>query len=139
MKLYEGKNVALDYDENVPCIHVIVEGFVSGQVFRDLADKGLEFWKEKRKNHSNLLWLADSRKLGVLAKEETDWLANDWNVRAAKAGLDTIAFIVPESVFGEMTVKNYTSNFKDGNISSNFFDSVVKAKEWFKNKIEQPV
>ncbi|MFA0961708.1 hypothetical protein AB9P05_07865 [Roseivirga sp. BDSF3-8] len=135
MKIYSDKNINVYYDAETPCIHLSVEGFVKSEAFRKMADEALNQWEVKRKNHDNLLWLADSRGLGALSKEDLDWLDNNWNPRAAAKGMDTMAFIVPKSAFGEMTVKSYTTAIESGNtnaeIHTQMFDSVESAKKWF--------
>lgn len=138
MKIYSDKNISVYFDAETPCIHLSVEGFIKSDAFRKMANEGLKHWEEKAKTHGKLLWLADSRGLGALAKEDLEWLDSDWNVRAASKGLETMAFIVPSSAFGEMTVKSYTTAIKSGNSSSEIltqmFQSVEDAKEWYKER-----
>lgn len=136
MKIYSDKNISVYFDAETPCIHLSVEGFVRSEAFRKMADEGLKHWISYAKTHGNMLWLADSRQLGALSKEDMDWLENNWNPRAAAAGLDTIAFIIPESAFGAMTVKSYSTAIEGSSneIFTQMFKSVEDAKVWFKER-----
>jgi hypothetical protein len=138
MKIYSDKNISVYYDAETPCIHLSVEGYVKSDAFRKMANEGLKHWEEKVKIHGHLLWLADSRGLGALTKEDIEWLDKDWNVRAAARGMENMAFIVPSSAFGEMTVKSYTTAIENGNSSSEIFTQMFKsvedAKQWYKEK-----
>ncbi|MGB3183853.1 MAG: hypothetical protein WBB45_20840 [Cyclobacteriaceae bacterium] len=142
MKIYSDKNISVYYDAETPCIHLSVEGFIRSEAFRKMADEGLKHWAEKAKTCGKLLWLADSRQLGALGKEDIAWLENDWNPRAAAVGVDTMAFIVPSSAFGAMTVKSYTTAIESGNSSSEIFtqmfESVEDAKNWYKERNAVP-
>lgn len=84
---------------------------------------------------SLFLWLADTRKHVIQPDQDTKWVTDEWNSRALKAGIRHIAFVVPENVFGEASVKRYAENTekKDkGAMVVQMFESIDSAKRWFK-------
>lgn len=135
MKLYEEKYGSLEYDPSVPAIVATFNGFMSSEQFRDFLTKGLNHLIEKKKNHSKILWLADTTKHVVQPDQDTAWVANEWNPRALKAGIRHVAFVLPENVFGNMSVKKYASNSekKGDDMIVQMFGTLDSAKNWFKN------
>jgi hypothetical protein len=134
MKLLEEKFGTLEYDATVPCITATFNGFMNSEQFRSFLNKGLDYLIEKKKNHDIILWLADTSKHVVQPDADTTWVANEWNPRAIKRGIRHIAFVLPESVFGSMSVKKYTENSekKGDEMIVQMFGTVQTAKDWFK-------
>lgn len=135
MKLLEEKYGTIEYDPSVPCITASFIGFMSSEQFRDFLDKGLQLMIEKKKNHKKILWLADTSKHVVQPDQDTKWVAESWNPRAIKAGIQHVAFVLPENVFGGMSVKKYASNTekKGDAMIIEMFGNVESAKNWFRN------
>jgi hypothetical protein len=111
MKLFEEKYGSLEYDSTVPCITATFNGFMSSEQFRAFLNKGLDYLIEKKQLHNKILWLADTRKHVVQPDKDTTWVAESWNPRALKGGIRHVAFVLPENVFGNASVKRYA----DGN------------------------
>jgi hypothetical protein len=134
MKLYEEKFGTLDYDPTVPCITASFNGFMSSEQFRTLLNKGLDAMIEKKKTHDKILWLADTSKHVVQPDVDTKWVADDWNPRALKAGIRHVAFVLPENVFGNASVKRYADNNdkKSDKMVVQMFGDIKSAKDWFR-------
>ena len=135
MKLLQEKFGTLEYDATVPCIIASFNGFMSSEQFRSFLNKGLDALIEKKKNHDKILWLADTSKHVVQPDSDTKWVADDWNPRALKAGIRHVAFVLPENVFGNASVKKYADN-NDKNeqrMVVQMFGDINTAKQWFKN------
>ena len=135
MKLFEEKYGTLEYDPLVPCITATFNGFMNSEQFRHFLNLGLEHLIEKRKNHKQILWLADTSKHVVQPDKDTKWVADEWNPRALKAGIHHVAFVLPENVFGNMSVKKYADNSQKNGDSMvvQMFGDIRSAKNWFKN------
>jgi hypothetical protein len=135
MKLFEEKYGSLEYDSTVPCITATFNGFMSSEQFRAFLNKGLDYLIEKKQSHDKILWLADTRKHVVQPDKDTSWVAESWNPRALKGGIRHVAFVLPENVFGNASVKRYA----DGNAKQKdqmevqMFGDLDSAKKWFKN------
>lgn len=134
MKLFEEKYGTLEYDSTVPCITATFNGFMSSEQFRSFLNKGLDYLIEKKKLHDKILWLADTRKHVVQPDKDTTWVAESWNPRALQGGIHHVAFVLPENVFGNASVKRYA----DGNAKQKdqmevqMFGDLDAAKKWFK-------
>lgn len=135
MKLLEEKFGTLEYDSTVPCVTATFNGFMSSEQFRQFLNRGLDHLIEKRKSHSRILWLADTRKHVVQPDKDTKWVADEWNPRALKNGIYHIAFVLPENVFGGLSVKKYAENTerKKDEMIIQMFGDIEAAKNWFRN------
>jgi hypothetical protein len=113
-------NVDLVHDAKNNVINMVYKGFTKSADFRTACEKALEIIKLHRSNKM----LVDQRKMGVMATEDIVWLANDYYPRsyAILRGHMKTALVLPESAFGEMSVKKITGEF----------DKVLTAK--FDNK-----
>ncbi|MEJ7646130.1 MAG: hypothetical protein WKF87_16160 [Chryseolinea sp.] len=136
MKLFNEKYGTLEYDSSVPCITASFNGFMSSEQFRDLLNKGLDHLIEKKQIHDKILWLADTRKHVVQADKDTKWVAEEWNPRALKGGIRHVAFVLPENVFGNASVKRYAdhnSTKAADQMEVQMFGDMKTAKDWFRN------
>ena len=135
MKLFEEKYGTLEYDSTVPCITATFNGFMSSEQFRAFLTKGLDYLIEKKQSHDKILWLADTRKHVVQPDKDTKWVADEWNPRALKGGIHHVAFVLPENVFGNASVKRYADNTvkKKDEMDVQMFGDINSAKQWFKN------
>jgi hypothetical protein len=134
MKLFQEKFGTLEYDATVPCITASFNGFMSSEQFRIFLNKGLDALVEKKKTHGKILWLADTSKHVVQPDSDTKWVADDWNIRALKAGIRHVAFVLPENVFGNASVKRYAENNdkKSDRMVVQMFGDIKSAKDWFR-------
>ena len=133
MKLFEEKYGTLEYDPAVPCITATFNGFMNSDQFKSFLNKGLDLLIEKKKVHGKILWLADTRNHVVQPEKDTNWVAEDWNVRALKAGIRHVAFVLPVNAFGGAAVKNYAkkNEVQENRMIVEMFQEVSTAKEWF--------
>ena len=135
MILLEQKNGKLEYDESVPCVKASFTGFMSSDDFKLFLNRGLEYCIKYKKEGQPFLWLADTRLHSVQSKSDTNWVATDWNPVALKNGIQYVAFVLPENVFGELSVRNYVNEAKktnDNEMNIQMFNQEKKAIEWFK-------
>lgn len=134
MILLKEKYGSLEYDSTVPCITATFNGFMSSEQFRNFLNKGLDFLIEKKRFHDRILWLADTTKHVVQPDKDTKWVADEWNPRALKAGIFHVAFVLPENVFGGISVKKYaeTSEKKGDSMIVQMFGDIDSAKRWFR-------
>lgn len=135
MKLFEEKYGTLEYDSTVPCITATFSGFMSSEQFRSFLNKGLDHLIDKKQFHQKILWLADTRKHVVQPDKDTKWVADEWNPRALQGGINHVAFVLPENVFGSASVKRYADNTaqKKDEMIVQMFGDIKSAKDWFRN------
>ena len=85
-------------------------GFANSTKFRSLMDRGLELYRTKARQLKPLGWLADTRLVSAVRAETQQRMKADWNLQAAKAGIRHGSFVVPETVFGQISVGIYSEN-----------------------------
>ena len=76
---------------------------------------GLELYKDEAARTQPLGWLADTRNVQAVKPADQEWMRTDWNIRAQQAGINHVSFVVPESVFGQISVQSYTHNVAEAN------------------------
>ncbi|MBA4054486.1 MAG: hypothetical protein C0490_07235, partial [Marivirga sp.] len=71
----------------------------------------------------------------VQPDKDTKWVADEWNPRALAGGIHYVAFVLPENVFGGLSIKKYAENSekKKDEMVIQMFGDVESAKNWFKN------
>lgn len=123
----------------VPCIIIAWHGFANSEQFRTLMDRGLALYHAEAAQTQPLGWLADTRDVQAVRPADQDWLRNDWNVRAFAAGIHHVSFVVPETVFGQISVQSYTSNVAETStydIETTQHRTLREAKAWLKKAIK---
>ena len=133
--LFKENYGVLEYDETVPCVTARFLAFMDSEKFKSFLTKGLDVMIQKKTKNKPILWLADTRKHLVQPESDTRWVAEVWNDRALKNGIHHVAFVMPENVFGESSVKNYAKNTQKTDkkeMQIGMFNTEKEAREWFK-------
>ncbi|MBJ6142410.1 hypothetical protein [Hymenobacter sp. BT559] len=115
----------------VPCLVIAWHGFANSEEFRALMDRGLELYRAEAQHTQPLGWLADTRNHSAIRAADQEWLATDWNRRAYLAGIRHVSFVVPDSVFGQITVNTYSANalaYPEYPITTSLHRTVAEAK-----------
>lgn len=134
LQLLKTSSGSIEFDPSTSVIIARFTGYMKSDVFKNFLNQGLDFITEKKENSRPILWLADTSAHKIQPESDTAWVAEDWNPRAFDAGLRHVAFILPESVFGKMSVDNYAKindTNDDSKMNIGFFDNEDKAKNWF--------
>ena len=135
--LYENKLAVIHYNQQPPYIKLEVKKYMNSEQFREASEKVIQFYKSRRDKLTQLHFVADTRKQGVTSKEDQNWLNEYWNIEMYKLGLRKIAFIIPEGVFGQLSVNNYVDKTKKQNekylINTAVFPSLEAVQNWLSN------
>ena len=124
----------------VPCLIVQWHGFANSTEFRSLMDRGLDLYRAKARQLKPLGWLADTRLVSAVRAETQQWMKDDWNLRAAKAGIHHVSFVVPETVFGQISVGTYSENVAKADayaIDPRQHRTLAMAKAWLREQLQQ--
>jgi hypothetical protein len=128
----------IEYDPTVPCLIDTVTEFLYLEEFKQHMNKGLELAIEKKKIHGEIGWLANTKYIPVLTEEHSNWIFKDWMVRAADAGVQYIATILPDDEFVKMGNDFYDSDsvnpFAD-RLSIKYFDDLEMACDWLRQSV----
>ena len=123
MVIYEKATVKLDYNQAKKQLTQTWTGFSSTEVFREAIDKTASFMK------TNLVTtiISDTLKQSVVKPEDTQYAASIMPT-LFKSGLKAMAFIMPQNVLTQMSLKGFDSAQKNDNVQ--FFASVAEAQKW---------
>ena len=136
--LHEEPYGCLLLSPQVPCIIITWNGFANSTQFRSLMNRGLELYIVEATRTQPLGWLADTRDVSAVKGVDQEWLKTDWNPRASAAGIHHVSFVIPESVFGKITVQNYSTNASNASqydITPTQHHTLKEAKSWLKKAI----
>jgi len=122
------KAADIEYLEDISCIIQHWKGYSISNEFRDVINQTIKIF-QGGKRFTKII--SDSLLLGVVKKEDTDWIAYIANPILIKNGLEKIAFIVPKNVFAQMSVDNYNKESK-GTLAIKYFQTMLEAKSWMK-------
>ena len=123
---------------DVPCLIVQWHGFANSQQFQSLMDRGLDLYIDEARRTQPLGWLADTRLVGAVTPAVQEWLAQDWNPRAYAAGIRHCSFVSPETVFGQVSVQQYTVRTEVADayfIEPAHHRTLAEAKRWLKQQL----
>jgi hypothetical protein len=88
-------------------------------------------------NAHGIIW--DLRNAEVIAKEDQDWTVNEWQPKAIALGYRRGAIVVPENVFGQLSVKKVISQVQSANadedLAIQYFSNAPSAYEWMKAEL----
>lgn len=106
-------------------------GFLTPDEFKTIANQLLDILEKKRIKKQ----LNDIKRMKVLKPEVQEWLNTVWFPKAKQVGLKYFAFVVPDDIFGKMSMdganRNATNTF---GIEIQYFNSRESAKSWLISK-----
>ncbi|MGE0078296.1 MAG: hypothetical protein AB7S48_10590 [Bacteroidales bacterium] len=106
-------------------------GFLSTEEFKTVAIQLLGIIETKRLKKQ----LNDIKMMKVLKPEVQEWLNTEWFPRAQRAGLKYFAFVVPDDIFGKMSMDGANKNAQNTfGIDIQYFNDLEKAKNWLISK-----
>ena len=119
------ENLTIDAESN--SVKAVFANYIKEDDFKEFATQILK--KVQSSGKKKLLY--DTRELKVMPKSIQEWINQLWFPEANKIGVSHMAFIIPESVFGKVSMEQTNSkNEKIGNITIEYFSNMQKAKSW---------
>jgi hypothetical protein len=129
MSYFEEDFATVAFDESMEAVVATVHDYAEGETFRAYMDSIIDGLEDT--GTSKLL--ADTTDMGPLDQDDQVWSVQDWAPRAEAAGLEHIAFVMPESVIANLSVENVMDMVEDG-INRNYFDDPVEARQWLREQ-----
>lgn len=115
------------FDEDLHFVVSVFEGFLNYEEFTDLA---LGTLKVVEKFKADKI-LVDTSRLKVMIKENQQWIDTVWFPKAKNIGVSYMAFLVPEDIFGKMSMEATNKNaIAEGEIIIKYFEDLAAAQEW---------
>ena len=106
-------------------------GFLTPDEFKTVANQLLGILETKRLKKQ----LNDIKQMKVLKPEVQEWLNTDWFPRAQKIGLKYFAFVVPDDIFGKMSMDGANKNAQNAfGMEIQYFNNVDAATNWLISK-----
>jgi hypothetical protein len=118
------ENLTIDHGTN--SILCVFDNYIKEDEFKQFAKDILN--KVQTSGKTKLLY--DTRGLKVMPQSIQDWINEVWFPEANKIGVSHMAFIVPDNIFGKVSMEQ-TNSQKDkiGNISIQYFNSQTTAQK----------
>ena len=119
------------FSNELKAVVMEINGFVTTEKFKEVA---LET-HNLRKKHFVKKQLNNIRNMKILTKEIQLWLNDVWFPAAKSNGLEHFAFVVPNSPFGELSMKEANKEAKKKyGINIEYFTNEESAKQWLISK-----
>lgn len=119
------EKLSIDLESNA--VKAIFDDYIKEEDFKNFANQILD--KVKVSGKKKLLY--DTRGLKVMSQDVQDWINESWFPKANKLGISHMAFIMPESIFGKISMEQTNSEKSQiGNINIQYFGDMITAKEW---------
>ena len=118
------------YDKEIKAVYAKLIGFLSETQFKHIIEKELEaMYREKATRY-----LIDLTELKVMLPENQKHVQQYWIPKIKKAGVQQVAFLQPENVFGQVSMKAANVTL-DGEMETAYFENMGVARNWLKNKV----
>lgn len=127
MIFFETGLATITYNEKIPYIFTEIRGFIKSEKLRNIAQKQLELIE----SHRCTVLLNDFRKLKLMSRQDQEWIRKCWFPVAEQMGVQQVAFVIPESSFGELSINRVGNNLKT-NVQVALFPKPEQAKFWLR-------
>ncbi|HAA13659.1 MAG TPA: hypothetical protein DCE41_18980 [Cytophagales bacterium] len=124
--LFENRSITLAWDHKGQFLHVEWKGFANNEGYREILLKQIELTREKRARRI----LYDLRNMGVVSRDNQAYTNEEYFPAVSRAGNKVAAIVVPENVFGEMSVSAIMGARNEALFQAQIFDDPGPAKAW---------
>ncbi|MEH0157140.1 STAS/SEC14 domain-containing protein [Limibacter armeniacum] len=122
---------AAHYDASIPAVIAPYSGYLAFEEFKSVALHHIEILKR----NASYKMLVDTSKMAVMPQQSQEWIEVNWFPRAVNAGLKHMAFLVPENVFGEISMQNANNQAeKKSTVNIKYFKDLSTARSWLKQQ-----
>ena len=131
MVLYETEHCKFIYDKEKELLYQHWFGFTSPKVFENAINKFMEL----ARSYKIVYVLSDTTESAILKQESRDYAAS-LMPELVGLGLKKMAFILPEKIFVEVGVKDFSNRSQRATSDADIvrqFSQLEKAKEWLFN------
>lgn len=119
----------LSIDQESNSVKAVFDNYIKEDDFKEFANSILK--KVESSGKKKLLY--DTRGLKVMPPALQDWINEIWFPQANILGVSHMAFIVPENIFGKISMEQTNSKSEIvGKIEIQYFKNQGSAKDWIK-------
>ena len=116
------------FNPSLNTVEVTYKGFVRTDNFIEHAKQHIE----ELKNRKSISTLIDVYEMKVLSKEAQSYINKTWFSEVKKNGLKYVAFVVPESIFGQLSMQTANKDVTEGLVIK-YFLSRSEAETWIES------
>lgn len=127
MIVYEHANVKIEYDQTKQRLTQTWIGFIPSVDFKTAIDETVDFCS----NNPVKTIISDTLNQGVVKPEDTEYAGSVMPSMFQK-GLKAMAFVIPENIFTQLSLKRFADQEKSENVQ--YFKSVPEASKWLDQK-----
>lgn len=115
------------FDQESSCVKAKFEGFIKLDQFKTKCEHSISLLEK----HGGSKILVDTSEIKVMTQENQAFIQEDWFPRAIAAGLQKLAHIVPENIFGQVSVESANKGAEEqGAVQIQYFMSEREAMAW---------
>ncbi len=129
MNIFNETYLKVDYHEENNCLIAIYNGYINSENWRKYHNILIDFFK----NNDAKKILVNTKKLGIVPKNDVDWTSEYVTPILTENGLQYVAFVIPDDEFAKMTTDTYVNEAKNL-LTIKYFDNLEKAEEWIFEK-----
>jgi hypothetical protein len=126
---FESEFASVVWNEDASVAVLTWKKFASNKDFMEPCKKTLELSLAKKAVN----WFSDTRQLGVLTQEDTDWFMQEIVSVMMEKGIKKQALIVPTSVISKMSLNKAADKAVNLGLETKFFDNPQDALTWLKS------
>ena len=123
MIVHQNSKVTIEYDQANKRLTQTWTGFISSEEFRKAIDQTVAF----AERNQVISIISDTLNQGVVKPEDTEYAASVMP-KLFKSGLRKMAFVIPENIFTQLSLKRFADKEKTDDVQ--YFKSVSEAKMW---------
>ncbi|MBN2486401.1 MAG: hypothetical protein JXB34_10550 [Bacteroidales bacterium] len=124
MIIYESMDACIIYIESKNYAYLAIEGFIDSSKIKEFASKFTSLCLNKK----GLKVIFDSSKITTVKNSDLQWIAENILPLLQNNDIQKIAFLSPESPFGQMAVQKFSKNITPG--KAEVFHSMEQAENW---------
>ncbi|NJN95751.1 MAG: hypothetical protein HC875_17380 [Anaerolineales bacterium] len=126
MLVYTTKNGQVEWLEAEKIVVKTFSGFIYGEEMKTAFNEGLEALKK----NNGCKWLSDNRGLKPYRQEDVKWINDTWFPQALKAGWKYWAVLEPETILGQVSMRNFLDFYQQLGITLRVFHSMEDGLAW---------
>ncbi|MDO1451528.1 hypothetical protein Q0590_34970 [Rhodocytophaga aerolata] len=115
------------HNQALACLQVKFKGFIPYDNFVKILQHEyamIRYYKLKK-------CIIDLREMGIYAPGVSELVKNEWFGQVLKDGLQHVAFVVPESIFGQQSMNKAHQTLKEKNpLTITYFKDLPTAQQW---------
>ncbi len=131
MILYENPNLKVEQIDGQKIMIQHWDGYASSENFRKGIDKSVELVFDKKIRGI----ISDARTQAVVRPDDAKYAAGAMP-KLITAGIKAMAFVVPESVFTQMSLDKFKTTSLE-KTRTRYFDRFTEAEQWVKEVLSQ--